>query len=403
MESSKMTVFLYPSFVLLLPFLVLAIALILPNTNADNIAIYWGQNSGEGSLRETCETGHYSFVNIAFVNKFGNGQSPTLFLAHCDPVMGNCFSIARDIKSCQKQGIKVMLSIGGASFSYSLTSNDDAKNVSYYLWHNFLGGNSSSRPLGDAILDGIDFAIGGSPSTQHWEDLAHHLKSHSTRRKKVYLSAAPQCLFPDSTLDIALQTGLFDYIWVQFYNNPICQYSKGNIDNLLNAWHQWTTSLKVGKIFLGLPASPTATVSGYVPIDLLTSEIIDVIRMSSNYGGVMLWSRYDDKKYGYSKMISENHICTQQRQIKCKRHNNGFIESLGYMATTCFIVSESESIGRLCCEVICRNNCSCNAYAPLNFVNNTGCQLWSKGARFIKGSTTHLQRVYFVKQKGMPN
>ncbi|RDX63218.1 Acidic endochitinase, partial [Mucuna pruriens] len=397
MEARKMIEFLYPSFVLL-PFLV--VALILSNTtHADDIAVYWGQSLDEGSLRETCETGKYSFVNIAFLYNFGNGQSPKLFLAgHCDPPMHNCFSIGRDITNCQKQGIKVMLSIGGASPSYSLTSYDDAKNVSDYLWHNFLGGNSSSRPLGDAILDGIDFAIGWSTSTQHWEDLAHNLKSHSTNTKKVYLSAAPQCLFPDNTLDKALQTGLFDYVWVQFYNSHMCQYNEGGVDNLLNAWKQWTTSLKVGKIFLGLPASPTATVSGYIPVDLLTSEILGVIKMSSNYGGVMLWARYDDRKSGYSKMILEDHVCTQQTQFKCRGHNNGFVESFGYMATAGFVVSESESI-RQCCEVICRNNCSCDAYAPLNFVNNTGCQLWSKGARFIRGSSANLQRVYFVKHK----
>ncbi|KAK7294187.1 hypothetical protein RJT34_17072 [Clitoria ternatea] len=125
----------------------------------------------EGSLGETCATGRYSIVNIAFLYQFGNGEAPKLFISgHCDPVKDNCSLVVRDIINCQKQGIKVMLSIGGASASYSLASSEDAKNVSDYLWNNFLGGNSSSRPL-DAILDGIDFAIGGSTSTQHSEDL----------------------------------------------------------------------------------------------------------------------------------------------------------------------------------------------------------------------------------------
>ncbi|KAJ1391760.1 putative serine/threonine-protein kinase [Sesbania bispinosa] len=39
------------------------------------------------------------------------------------------------------------------------------------------------------------------------------------------------------------------------------------------------------------------------------------------------------------------------------------------------------------------------AYA-LNLVKNTGCQLWSKGTRFTKGSQGSLKRVYFLKQKG---
>ncbi|KAJ1388785.1 Serine-threonine/tyrosine-protein kinase, catalytic domain [Sesbania bispinosa] len=399
-HSSKMTNrFPYPSpFVLLIPFIVLN----LPDTtHSDDIAIYWGQNRYEGNLTETCATGIYSFVNIAFLYQFGNGQAPKLFLAgHCDPDTDSCSLVGRDIRYCQQQGIKVMLSIGGASFSYSLASSEDARNVSDYLWHNFLGGNSSSRPLGDAILDGIDFAIGGSTFTQHWEDLARYLKSHSTTvRKNVYLSAAPQCLFPDSALGKALETGLFDYVWIQFYNNPLCQYSQGNVYNLINSWNQWATSLKTGKIFLGLPASPTAAASGYIPADLLISQILRVIRVSSNYGGLMLWSRHDDKESGYSKTILENRLCLQQRSSECKRHENGFVERLGYLASTGFVVSRSQGIGRLCCEVICRNNCSCEAYAPLDFVNNTGCQIWSKGTRFVKGSQGNFKRLYFLKQK----
>lgn len=54
----------------------------------------------------------------------------------------------------------------------------------------YLGGNSMSRPLGDAVLDGIDFSIeGGSPD--HYDELAQYLSSFSSTGKKVYLCAAP--------------------------------------------------------------------------------------------------------------------------------------------------------------------------------------------------------------------
>ncbi|KAK6777338.1 hypothetical protein RDI58_024055 [Solanum bulbocastanum] len=36
-----------------------------------------------------------------------------------------------------------------------------AREVATYLWNNFLGGKSSSRPLGDAVLDGTDLDIEG--------------------------------------------------------------------------------------------------------------------------------------------------------------------------------------------------------------------------------------------------
>ncbi|MCH86581.1 acidic endochitinase [Trifolium medium] len=169
---------------------------------SDNIAIYWGQNDNEGTLTETCATENYSYVIIAFLNKFGNGTTPEINLAnHCDPSSDDCAKLSTHIKNCQRKGIKVLLSIGGADGDYGLASTDDAKNVSDYLWNQFLGGNSFSRPFGDAILDGIDFDIENSKGKQqYWVELAIFLKSHNTSTQNVYLSAAPQCPFPDGQL-----------------------------------------------------------------------------------------------------------------------------------------------------------------------------------------------------------
>ncbi|KAL2904824.1 Hevamine-A [Bienertia sinuspersici] len=103
-------------------------------------------------------------------------------------------------------------------------------NLACYLWDNFLGGTSSFRPLGNAMFDGIDFAIGQASSTRYWDDLARYLARYNLlfRRKMVYLSAAPQCSFPNKYLDKALRTRLFNYVWVQFYENPLCQYNDGD-------------------------------------------------------------------------------------------------------------------------------------------------------------------------------
>ncbi|KAF5464396.1 hypothetical protein F2P56_014473 [Juglans regia] len=270
-------------------------------SKAGVISVYWGQNGNEGSLADTCATGNYGIVNIAFLVTFGNGQNPQMNLAgHCDPSTNGCTGLSNDIRACQNQGIKVMLSLGGGAGSYSLSSAEDARSVANYLWNNFLGGQSNSRPLGDAVLDGIDFDIEGG-TTQHWDELARALSAFS-QQKKVYLTAAPQCPFPDAWLKGALDTGLFDYVWVQFYNNPPCQYS-GNADNLKSYWNQWNT-IQAGQIFLGLPASPEAAGSGYISPDVLNSDVLPAIKSSSKYGGVMLWSRNYDK--GYSAAIKNN-------------------------------------------------------------------------------------------------
>ncbi|XP_059650973.1 acidic endochitinase-like [Cornus florida] len=274
--------------------------------NAGEIAIYWGQDGNEGTLAKTCATGNYEYVNIAFLATFGDGQAPLINLAgHCNPSSNGCIGLSSDIKSCQAKGVKVILSIGGGAGSYSLTSADDAWQVATYLWDNFLGGKASSRPLGDAVLDGIDFDI-ELGTDQHWDDLARFLSAYSYKGKKVYLTAAPQCPFPDALVGGALKTGLFDYVWVQFYNNPPCQYSSGDASDLQSAWNQWTSDIPATKIFLGLPAAPEAAGSGFIPTNDLTSQVLPAIKASDKYGGVMLWSKFYDDQTGYSSSIKSD-------------------------------------------------------------------------------------------------
>lgn len=286
--------------------LMLLLGALVRGSHGGSIAIYWGQNGNEGTLADTCASGNYRFVNLAFLSTFGNGQTPQINLAgHCDPYSNGCTGLSDDIRSCQDQGVKVILSIGGGAGSYYLASADDAREVAEYLWNNFLGGQSSSRPLGDAVLDGIDFDIEGGTS-EHWDDLARDLSTYSSRGKKVYLTAAPQCPFPDAWVGGALKTGLFDYVWVQFYNNPPCQYSSGDVANLEDAWKQWTSSIHATKIFLGLPAAPEAAGSGFIPTGDLTSKVLPSLKHSNKYGGVMLWSKYYDDQTGYSSAIKND-------------------------------------------------------------------------------------------------
>ncbi|KAH7673750.1 Chitinase protein, partial [Dioscorea alata] len=223
---------------------------ITSNAGIGSIAVYWGQNGFEGSLAEACSTGNYDIVVLAFLYQFGNFQTPGLNLAgHCDPASGGCVSISNDINACQNQGIKVFLSLGGEyTGRYTLVSTQDARNLADYLWNNFLGGSSTSRPLGDAVLDGIDFDIEGG-TTQHWDELAQMLSDYSQEGQK------------------------------------------------------WASSVTATKFFVGLPASPEAAGSGYMPPHALISEVLPSVMFSNKYGGIMLWSRYYDRLSGYSSQI----------------------------------------------------------------------------------------------------
>ncbi|KAF5464397.1 hypothetical protein F2P56_014474 [Juglans regia] len=63
-----------------------------------------------------------------FTGLFGNGQTPQMNLAgHCDPSTNGCTGLSIDITACQKQGIKVMLSIGSGIGNYSLSSTSEAR------------------------------------------------------------------------------------------------------------------------------------------------------------------------------------------------------------------------------------------------------------------------------------
>ncbi|KAK1284917.1 hypothetical protein QJS10_CPB20g02102 [Acorus calamus] len=280
METNK------PSLLSLPLLFLLSMAFAGVSNAAGGIAVYWGQNTAEGTLAATCATNNYNYVNIAFLNTFGNGQTPSLNLAgHCDQASGTCATLSADIRACQSSGIKVMLSLGGQIGTYSLSSSDDATQLANYLWNKFLGGSSSSRPFGDAVLDGIDFDIemGGSA---YYDVLAQSLRKFG----QVSLSAAPQCVYPDASLgpgaNTALSTGLFDYVWIQFYNNQGCDYRSG-VNGIVKSWNQFTSGVTATKFFVGVPAATDTP--GYVPPNVLTSQVIPAVNGSPKYGGIMIW------------------------------------------------------------------------------------------------------------------
>lgn len=119
----------------------------------------------------------------------------------------------------------------------------------------------------------------------------------------MYLTAAPLCTFPSKYLDMALKTRLFDYVWVQFYGHTSCQYIDGDITNLISSWNVWSSTGYAKRVFMGLPAAKWVAGNGYIPADILKSQVLPVIKKSPHYGGVMLWSKYWDDTTGYSPAI----------------------------------------------------------------------------------------------------
>ncbi|CAL0333313.1 unnamed protein product [Lupinus luteus] len=310
-------------FLLLLAFLTLSFimnsATAAECAGSGDVSVYWGQHSDdatEGTLEEACDSGIYNILIISTLIVYDNGNKPTLNLAnHCGSV-NSCSKLEGPIKHCQDLGIKVFLSIGldesstktrtpkatkDDGDSIVAPSEDVSKNLADYILENYLSGNHG--PLGNVSLDGID--LGDVADSEHlkWDELVKAINGSTTERK-IYLSASPECVYPDYYLGTAIRTGLFDYIWVEFYYQNPCIYSSGSAEDLIEQWKVWTSDVPNSKIFLGLTA--TNTIAGYIEPHALKSDVLPFVKEASNYGGIMIWDRYHDRNSGYSEQIKDS-------------------------------------------------------------------------------------------------
>ncbi|KAI9275856.1 glycoside hydrolase superfamily [Phascolomyces articulosus] len=271
-------------------------------TNGPSMVQYWGQNSagatGDGSqqsLGSYCNTDATDVIVMAFINTFNIGSLPNMDLSNAckgsyfpGTQLLYCPEVANDIKACQAKGKKVLISLGGAAGSYGFQNDNDAVTFANTLWNLFGNGKSNTRPFGDAVLDGFDLDIEGGGSTGY-VTLVKTLRSlyATDSSKQYYVTAAPQCPFPDAILGSVINGALFDAVLVQFYNNYCSCGGTFNFDTWDN-WAKGTSPNKNVKVFLGLPGSPQAAGSGYQSMDQL-QPILSKISQYSSFGGVSIW------------------------------------------------------------------------------------------------------------------
>ncbi|KAL1736950.1 glycoside hydrolase family 18 protein [Schizophyllum commune] len=277
---------------------------------------YWGQNS-RGAVDGTdtanfqkdisyyCNDDNINVLPVSFVNVFfGTGGAPEMNLANsCNNVdnatfpgtkLPNCAALADDIQYCQSKGKLVTLSLGGATGSVGFESDDQATTFAQTIWCNFfLGGSSSTRPFGSAVLDGVDLDIEGG-SSAHYAVFVNEIRSlASGASKKYYVTAAPQCVYPDASLGGVLNAVGFDAIYVQFYNNQCGLPNYGQVSNWnFGTWDYWARHVSPNpdvKVYIGAPASSGAAGSGYVSSSTLNNIATTMRKSFPSFGGVMLW------------------------------------------------------------------------------------------------------------------
>lgn len=228
-----------------------------------------------------------------------------------------CPKIGRDIKACQDRGKAIVLSIGGESGSYSLPDEASGRAFADQVWNLFLGGSSETRPFEDAILDGIDLDLESGQNVGYvafietlrskFSSTSCSSCSSSLGKRRYYITAAPQCPYPDQATKDALETSWFDLVWVQFYNNNCGVQNYGTNDFNFDMWNDWATKVSANKdvrILLGIPGGPGAAGTGIIDASRMAT-ILKGVQSYSNFGGVMMWDAGVARSSGLASAASK--------------------------------------------------------------------------------------------------
>ncbi|KAG0650435.1 Chitinase 2 [Hyphodiscus hymeniophilus] len=285
-------------------------------TRGQNV-VYWGQNGGgtveNNDLSAYCTpTSGIDVIVLAFLYEFGNGvniPSGTIGQSCYISTSGegqNCDNVASSIATCQAAGVKIILSLGGASGAYSLQSASQAAAIGQYVWESYAdsGNTTVQRPFGNNFVNGFDFDIEVNLGNQYYPAMISQIRSNfaSDSSHTYYITGAPQCPIPEPNMGEIISAATFDYLFVQFYNNNNYTYpcSLGFDGNAANNYNQWVsfiagTPSAAAKIFFGVPAAPLAangSPSGetyYItPTQLAT--LVAEYDTSPAFGGIMMWS-----------------------------------------------------------------------------------------------------------------
>lgn len=249
-----------------------------------------GQATSQQRLAFYCASSPTTIIPLAFLTSL---SPPTLNFASSTGV-----SIESDILTCQCLNKTLLLSLGGATATRpGFASPTAAFAAASTLWAMFgpiQPAASVPRPFGAAVLDGfdLDYEVPGT----HLAVFAARLRAlmDAATDKRYYLSAAPQCPFPDRALNNVIQTVPLDFVSVQFYNNYCGAPSFGSTQNVgdfnFAAWDAWArrSPNPAVKVLLGMPGSATAAGSGFVgPAQL--ARVLGYAKRFSSFGGVMVW------------------------------------------------------------------------------------------------------------------
>lgn len=154
------------------------------------------------------------------------------------------------------------------------------------------------RPFGKSSVDGFDLDFEATSSNMG--PFANRMRElMDAESKKYFLTAAPQCPYPDAA-DKPFLNGpdpaSMDAVWIQFYNNPcgINSFKKGAKKQSTFNFETWDNWAKNGsknedvKLMIGVPGGKTGANTGFLPASEL-KPVIEYGKKFDSFGGVMVW------------------------------------------------------------------------------------------------------------------
>jgi chitinase len=187
--------------------------------------------------------------------------------------------------------------LGGYIANSSFASDQQAQEFAGTLRNLFgagTGDDPSLRPFCTSVtVDGFDID-NENHNPAYYDTFATALRQQfdSDPTKTHYISASPECPMPDASIPLGVLAAA-DFVWVQFYNNPECNFDSSGFESSFAAWSanlsNGSTTPGNPRIYIGLPAF-TGAGSGYVD-GAGISPIVGLAReqYTDNLGGIMLW------------------------------------------------------------------------------------------------------------------
>ncbi|KAJ3127335.1 Chitinase 1 [Physocladia obscura] len=279
------------------------------NSGSKNLVGYWGQDTVyydtgnlQTSLLSYCQSNNWNIIHLAFLSAFTGGSNNYQLnfanfgdydtTAITSTSSASMLDIGSDITACQKLGVKIFLSLGGATGGYSVPAGTGAS-FATLLYNSFFSGSSSlPRPFGTAVLDGIDWDIEANIGSQ--ADIVTTNQKLKSLQPSILISAVPQCPFPDAYIGEAVGNSAaeFDFVSVQFYNN-YCEMTTSSFN-----YDQWATGISF-PIAVAMPGSPKSANNGLATSALIQTTM-DGIASGPNAGklfGMALWDVSSSSAY----------------------------------------------------------------------------------------------------------